>query len=84
MILLQKIYIDEDVKSEFVKCPNCGRGRICDKAVGEKAAAISVSPDTNLLKSKATLILKCPRCSSKFFVYKTLDIAQPPDIKQAG
>lgn len=69
MIWLEKIYVDEDIKSDFVKCPCCGKGRLCDKAAGEKAKAISVSSDTILPQNKSTLILKCPKCSSKFFVH---------------
>lgn len=73
MILIQQLYVDDDIKSDFVKCPSCRKGRLCDKAVGEKATALSVSIDEKISKNKASIILKCPKCAARFLVHVGLE-----------
>jgi hypothetical protein len=64
MIWIKQLYVDDDIQSDYVKCPSCKKGRLCDKAVGEKATTICVDNP----KNNASIILKCPKCGSKFLV----------------
>ena len=68
MIWIKQLYIDEDLHCNFVRCPGCGKGRLCDKAANEKAITLSLQSDKHISKSKASIILKCPKCSARFLV----------------
>lgn len=68
MLLLQQLYHPQRLKSDYVICPACKRGRLCDKPQDEKIAALSLSGNTEVLGSFRGLILKCPRCAQKFII----------------
>lgn len=40
MLLIQQLYKPQRLKSDYVLCPACKRGRLCDKPQGEKIAAL--------------------------------------------
>ena len=67
MLLIEQIYEPNNLRSDYVKCPACKRGRLCDKPVGEKAMAIAIQGDTAKTRN-SRIILKCPRCSQKFVI----------------
>ena len=46
MLLIEQIYEPNNIRSDYVRCPACKRGRLCDKPVGEKAMAIAIQGDT--------------------------------------
>ena len=67
MLLIEQIYEPNNIRSDYVRCPACKRGRLCDKPVGEKAMAIAIQGDTAKTRS-SRIILKCPRCSQKLVI----------------
>lgn len=67
MLLIEQIYEPENFKFDYVRCPVCKRGRLCDKPVGEKAMAIAIRGDSPQKRS-SRIILKCPKCSRKFVI----------------
>ena len=67
MLLIEQIYEPNNIRSDYVRCPACKRGRLCDKPVGEKAMAIAIQGDTAKTRN-SRIILKCPRCSQKFVI----------------
>ena len=67
MLLIEQIYEPNNIRSDYVRCPACKRGRLCDKPVGEKAMAIAIQGATAKTRN-SRIILKCPRCSQKFVI----------------
>lgn len=67
MLLIEQIFEQDSIQSDFVRCPACKRGRLCDRPTGEKVMAIAIRGDTSLRKSNR-IILKCPKCSQKFLI----------------
>ena len=67
MLLIEQIYNPNDIASDYVKCPTCKHGRLCDKTVGEKVTAIAILGDTPK-KGIHLIILKCPKCGQKFLL----------------
>ena len=45
MLIIEQIYESSDIKSDFVRCPSCKKGRLCDKPAGERATVIALKPD---------------------------------------
>ena len=43
MLLIEQIYETNGLKSDYVKCPVCKQGRLCDKPMGDKVMVIAVS-----------------------------------------
>lgn len=68
MLLIEQVFEKNNIKSDYVKCPSCKRGRLCDKPVGEKATAIAIKSD-HASRTSSRIILKCPKCSQKFIIY---------------
>ena len=68
MILIEKVYEDVDIRSEYVRCPSCKRGRLCDKPKGEVATVIALKTDYQG-GTGSKIILKCPKCSQKFLIH---------------
>ena len=68
MIFIQQVYEDVDIKSEYVRCPSCKRGRLCDKPKGDIATVIALKTD-HQDKTGSKIILKCPKCSQKFLIH---------------
>lgn len=67
MLLIEQIFEPDTIHSDFVRCPACKRGRLCDRPAGEKAMAIAIRGDISHRKSNR-IILKCPKCSQKFLI----------------
>ena len=72
MLLIEQIQEPNNIRSDYVKCPACKRGRLCDKPVEEKVAAIAIQDNTTAQSGR--IILKCPRCSSKILVSFTNEL----------
>lgn len=68
MILIEKVYEDVDIRSEYVRCPSCKRGRLCDKPKGDVATVIALKTD-HQGGTGSKIILKCPKCSQKFLIH---------------
>ena len=68
MLLIRQLYYPQRLKSEYVICPACKHGRLCDKPQGEKIAVLSLSGNTEAPGSFHGLILKCPRCAQRFII----------------
>ena len=68
MLLIQQLYYPQRLKSEYVICPACKHGRLCDKPQGEKIAVLSLSGNTEAPGSFHGLILECPRCAQRFII----------------
>ena len=67
MLLIEQIFEQDTIQSDFVRCPACKRGRLCDRPAGEKAMAIAIHGEASFKKSNR-IILKCPKCSQKFLI----------------
>lgn len=65
MLMIEQIYEPANLKSDFVKCPACKRGRLCDKPVEERVMAIAIIPKSD---RRNRIILKCPSCTQKFII----------------
>ena len=86
MLIIEQIYESSDIKSDFVRCPSCKKGRLCDKPAGERATVIALKPD-HVGRTSSKIILKCPKCGQKFmihlpkgYIYDYVSyIVQPPD-----
>lgn len=68
MLFIEQICEDANLKSEYLKCPSCKRGRLCDKPVGEKATVLALRTGKERQASNR-IILKCPKCSQKFLIH---------------
>lgn len=69
MLLIERVCEENRVKSDYVTCPVC-RGRLCDKPIGEKAKSVFAAPN-RVNRTSNKIILKCPKCSNKFFLQFT-------------
>lgn len=67
MLLIEQVHGQGNIRCDYVKCPACKRGRLCDKPVGEKAMAIAIQSDTSP-KRGSQIILKCPKCAQRFAI----------------
>lgn len=56
MLLIEQIYETNGLKSDYVKCPVCKQGRLCDKPMGDKVMVIAVSEGTGHQTGKKRLI----------------------------
>ncbi len=67
MLQTQPLHKSDNIQYDYLKCPACKKGRLCDKPAGEKVKTRS-TPDGISLDQGNWLILKCPNCSQKFAV----------------
>ena len=67
MICLSMI-MDTNVPYEYVRCPTCGKGRLCDKP---KDAKVSLLPAED--KGTDHVVIKCPRCSARYLITAAKD-----------
>ena len=67
MLLIEQIYETNGLKSDYVKCPVCKQGRLCDKPMGDKVMVIAVSEGTGN-QAGNRIILKCPICGQRFII----------------
>jgi DNA-directed RNA polymerase subunit RPC12/RpoP len=63
MIKISKIEDDDNVKFDFVKCPSCGKGRLCDKSKGARVHIIQIHGN-----GLDHVIIKCPKCGSRYLI----------------
>ena len=65
---MKKVYLisEKTIKSDFVRCPSCKTGRLCDKPQGIKIRAVPIE-DTSV-NGENKIILKCPKCGRKFII----------------
>lgn len=68
MLLIQRIYYPQRLKIDYVICPACTRGRLCDKPQGEKIAVLALDGNTEVPGRFHGLILKCPQCAQIFII----------------
>lgn len=68
MLLLEQVCEKNEIKSDFVKCPICKRGRLCDKPIGDKVSNTAIESGRNNWTS-TRLVLKCPTCGNKFNIH---------------
>lgn len=68
MPIIEQIYESSDIKSDFVRCPSCKKGRLCDKPAGERATVIALKPD-HIGRTSSKIILKCPKCGHRFMIH---------------
>lgn len=67
MLLIEQIYEPDNIPSDFVKCPACKRGRLCDKPVGEKVMPIAIQGSPTHQRGNR-IFLKCPKCAQTFII----------------
>ena len=67
MLLIEQIYETNGLKSDYVKCPVCKQGRLCDKPMGDKVMVIAVSEGTGN-QTGNRIILKFPKCGQRFII----------------
>lgn len=68
MLLIEQVCEKSNIKSDFVKCPSCKRGRLCDKPVGAKVSTNIANFDHNNV-TDPQIIIKCPKCGQKFIIH---------------
>ena len=68
MLIIEQIYESSDIKSDYVRCPSCKKGRLCDKPAGERATVIALKPD-HVGRTSSKIILKCPKCGHRFMIH---------------
>ena len=63
MIMISKIDDEDTAQYDFVTCPGCKKGRLCDKPRGEKVSILQIYGD-----SLNHVVVKCPKCGSRYLV----------------
>ena len=69
MIMVSIITDEDNTKYDYVLCPKCGRGRLCDKPQGIKATILELHGN-NCLEH---IVVKCPKCSVRYLISATED-----------
>ena len=65
--MITQLHEDTAIDSDFVRCPICKRGRLCDKTVGDKVRTLWIQ-DVTCFRQDSGIILKCPKCAGKFII----------------
>ena len=52
-----------DITYDYVRCPSCGKGRLCDKPRGTKVAVLRIEGT-----ALDHVVVKCPKCSALYLV----------------
>ncbi len=55
----------DNKKTDYVKCPICNSGRLCDKPVAEKVTVVAANDS---VRDNNGIILKCPKCKQKVII----------------
>lgn len=63
MLLVNELYNEKTITSDYVRCPYCNKGRLCDKPVDLKV--LSKKTESTLDKTEVFVILKCHKCGRK-------------------
>ena len=66
MIMVSKI-LDNNTKYDYVFCPKCGRGRLCDKPHDTKVNISQIHKN----EVSEHIVVKCPKCSSRYLISAT-------------
>lgn len=68
MLIVEEISEKNNILSDYVRCPFCKRGRLCDKPTH-----IKVKTDAGRLirdsSETSSVIVKCPNCGQKFNIH---------------
>ncbi len=67
MIQLSMV-VDTNESYEYVRCPTCGKGRLCDKPKDAKVSLLQIAG-----KGLEHVVVKCPRCSARYLITATED-----------
>ena len=59
MLFIEQVYEKSNIKSDYVRCPSCKRGRLCDKPIGEKATVIALKSGHSERTSSMTTTILC-------------------------
>ena len=65
MLVVERAEKRNAVEFEYLRCPVCKTGRLCDKSTGETVLTVSNDRD---LHSLPRIIVKCPKCASKISI----------------
>ena len=63
MIKISKIDDEGYIRYDFVICPSCGKGRLCDKPKGARVNILHIDK-TGL----DHVVVKCPKCGSRYLI----------------
>lgn len=63
MILIIKVEYEPSSQYDFVTCPICKRGRICDKPKGSRVNILQTDK-----KEMDHVVVKCPKCGSRYLI----------------
>ena len=69
-MIMVRIYDDATLDTDYVRCPLCGKGRLCDKPKSHKVTIYDKCIDKNAEK-EGFIVLKCPKCSVKSIIQFT-------------
>ena len=67
MIIINQLPKEIPVECEYVKCPICKKGRLCDRAKTTNHIRV-ISSCTVIDPLMSGIILKCPACAQKFSI----------------
>lgn len=68
MLIVEQINDKSAMLSNYVRCPLCKRGRLCDKPTHIKVKTI-VGRFIRDCKESVSVIVKCPSCGQKFNIH---------------
>lgn len=68
MLAVEQMQEHYSIPSDYVRCPACKKGRLCDKPLGEKVKVTPIKSD-RMNWSGNRIILKCPKCAKKSAIY---------------
>lgn len=63
MIHISKIEKEQYEEYDYIRCPKCGKGRLCDKPRGAKVSLLHIDG-----KGLDHVVVKCPCCSSRYLI----------------
>lgn len=63
MIKISKVEDDDCTKYDFVTCPRCGKGRLCDKPKDTRVSILQIDE-----KGLNHVVVKCPKCGSRYLI----------------
>lgn len=68
LLYITQVCENNATQYDFLKCPLCKRGRLCDIPHGGMVTVRS-ERDTGVDGIVACIVVKCPKCSSRFTIY---------------
>ena len=64
MLFIRPLILPDLLRRNYVRCPICKRGRLCDCPAGEQVKVQEFHDNA----PRTGVILKCPKCSNLFFI----------------